>query len=92
MDKLIRYFMIVEGRVQRVGFRSFCQLKAYKTNITGHAKNLDNGMVEIEAQANKETLLDFIDYIKKGNLFIKVDNISIKEIPIKENEKKFISI
>ena len=92
MDDLIRYFMIAQGRVQRVGFRNFCQLKAIKYNISGYAKNLDNGMVEIEAQGTKENLTRFLNDISKGNMFINVTDISIKNKDIVENEKNFRSL
>lgn len=90
--KKVRYFIIVEGQVQNVGFRIFTQIKAIPLNITGYAKNLDNGMVEICAQGYKSNINTLIKEIKKGNRFINVENISIKEIPLVENEKKFISL
>ena len=45
-----RYHMIVEGRVQGVGFRSFCMQQALTYNLTGSVRNMENGMVEIFAQ------------------------------------------
>lgn len=92
METVIRYLMIAQGRVQHVGFRNFCQLKAIRNNITGYAKNLDNEMVQIEAQGSKNNLNNFISEIKKGNLFIRVEDISIKQITPKNNENKFLSL
>ena len=45
---MIRCLIIVEGRVQGVGFRYFAQSNAIKYDLTGFARNLNNGMVEIQ--------------------------------------------
>ena len=86
---MVRYFIICEGRVQGVGFRYFCQLNASELNLTGYAHNLDNGMVEIEVQGTEENIKIFVETIRKGNFFIRVNNLSQKKIDIKDSEKKF---
>ena len=48
-----RYLVIVEGRVQGVGMRGFCMLQAQKRGLTGYAKNLNNGRVEIQIQGEE---------------------------------------
>ena len=37
---MIRYSIIVDGRVQGVGFRYFTQMEAFKLELTGWVKNL----------------------------------------------------
>lgn len=86
---MIRYYIVVEGRVQGVGFRFFTINIASKYNLTGSVRNMDNGMVEIEVQGEKNTIHKFISEIKEGNYFIRVDNLSIKSIDLKPNEKSF---
>lgn len=88
---MFRYLIIASGRVQSVGFRFFCQLNATSLKLTGFAKNLDNGDVEIEVQGEKEKLDSFISKIKAGNRFIKISNLNISQISLIENEKKFLS-
>ena len=44
---MIRYYIVVKGRVQGVGFRFFTINIASKYNLTGSVRNMDNGMVEI---------------------------------------------
>ncbi|MBC1354209.1 acylphosphatase [Listeria welshimeri] len=56
----------VTGFVQGVGFRYTTKHVAYKYDISGTVKNLDDGSVEIHAIAEKENLNKFIDAIKKG--------------------------
>jgi len=86
---MVRYFLVVDGRVQGVGFRFFAQRNALKYSLTGLARNMDNGMVEMETQGSEENVQKFISVIKKGNTFIKVDDFSMKEIDIIEGDKKF---
>ena len=88
---MFRYLIIASGRVQGVGFRFFCQLNAASLNLTGFAKNLDNGDVEIEVQGEKEKIDLFISKIKEGNRFVRVSNLDISQIYPIENEKKFLS-
>ena len=40
---MIRYSIIVDGKVQGVGFRYFTQMKAMQFNLTGFCKNLYDG-------------------------------------------------
>ncbi|WP_459478663.1 acylphosphatase [Clostridium saccharoperbutylacetonicum] len=86
---MIRYLIIVNGRVQGVGFRYFLQLTASKLNLTGWCKNLMNGDVEIEVQGLERNVFSFVSEIKKGNGFARVDDIDVKDISVVENEKKF---
>ena len=86
---MIRYSILVDGRVQGVGFRFFTQLTASNLKLTGWCKNLYDGKVEIEVQGPEKTLNNFISLVKKGNNFSRVDEIVINEIPTIENEKKY---
>lgn len=84
-----RYFIIVDGRVQGVGFRYFCQNTAVKNSLTGWVRNLSNGMVEMEVQGLEKDIRNFLSIIQKGNNFIRIDHMSMKAIDIVPSEKKF---
>lgn len=86
---MIRYHIIFQGRVQGVGFRYLCQLTAANLSLTGYAKNLDNGMVEVQVQGDKLNIDKFISTILKGNFFIKVEDFSLKTKDIILEEKFF---
>lgn len=86
---MIRYSIIVTGRVQGVGFRYFIQLIACRLNLTGWCRNLMDGNVEVEIQGLEENVFSFVSEIKKGNGFAKVHDIDLKNLSIAENEKKF---
>lgn len=84
-----RYHIIVEGRVQGVGFRYFCVSLANERGLTGSVKNLLNGMVEIYVQGDEANINNFISAIRKGNFFIRVDDMSIKRSEVIPEEKEF---
>lgn len=86
---MIRYSIIVDGRVQGVGFRYFTQMIAMRYNLTGWCKNLRDGKVQMEVQGPKENVLNFINVIRKGNNFSRIDDMDLSELIVKEDEKKY---
>jgi len=86
---MVRYSIIVDGRVQGVGFRYFTQIVASTLNLTGWCENLMNGKVQIEVQGTEQDVHSFISKIKQGNTFCRVDNMKLVNIPIINGEKKY---
>lgn len=76
--------LIIKGRVQGVGFRYFVQMIAMENQVTGWVRNKADGTVECMAVASSETLRAFMEKVKKGNRFARVDHIEIKESEPKE--------
>ena len=60
---------------------------ADKLNVTGFARNLDNGDVEVEVQG--EDADEFFKGTFSEDHWIRIDDYAIKEIPVVENEKNF---
>ena len=87
-----RYYVIVEGRVQGVGFRGFCTMTARELGLTGTVRNMSNGMVEIYVQGDPLKIDVFFDILKQGDHFIRVDDMTIKEVKIDPEEKIFTYI
>ena len=85
-----RYHVFVEGRVQGVGFRTFCTVKAQRYHLTGSVRNLENGMVELYIQGEDPQITAFLEEVEAGDRFIRVDNISVKPSEVIPGEKKFI--
>lgn len=84
-----RYHVIVEGRVQGVGFRGFCMLQAQQRGLTGSVKNMSNGMVEIFVQGEQTLIDQFLQRVQEGDRFIQVTDMTIKETKVVEGEKRF---
>ena len=88
---MVRYYVILDGRVQGVGCRFFCQMTANTYSLTGWVRNLDNGMVELEVQGDESSVSKFISTVIKGNRFIRVDDYHIKKKNVIPEEKSFIT-
>lgn len=82
---MIRYSIIVHGRVQGVGFRYFTAMQAMKFHLTGWCRNMSDGTVSIEIQGFETDISSFIAAIKKGNGFCIVEEIKVNNIPVEEN-------
>lgn len=71
--------IIVDGRVQGVGFRHYTQLKAMECSIKGWVRNRDDHKVEIDAEGEESNIQKFIEEIKKGpSPFASVSNVEVK--------------
>ncbi len=72
---------IVTGMVQGVFFRATVKDHASSFSLTGYAKNLDDGSVEIVAQGSKEDLEKFLQKVKEnpGKAQIKKVSFSYRE-------------
>lgn len=86
---LYRYFIVVCGKVQGVGFRFFTNYTACNNALTGWVRNCEDGTVQMEIQGKEEDILKFIKIIKKGNDFSNIKDISISEISVIKSEKEF---
>lgn len=84
-----RYLIKVLGRVQGVGFRYFAQYNASSYNITGYAQNCEDGTVRMEVQGEEKNIDKYLSIIRNGNRFVKVEEIVMKKIDVKNNEKGF---
>lgn len=72
---------VAKGRVQGVNFRAYVKSLADAMRLSGYAKNLDNGDVEIVVNGNGEMVAEFLEMIKnkRDEWGIRVDSLSWKE-------------
>jgi acylphosphatase len=70
--------IVVKGLVQGVGFRYFVYRVATKLGLSGSARNLYNGDVEIVAQGERSALEEFIREVKVGPRAAHVTDIKIE--------------
>jgi len=71
----------VFGRVQGVGFRFYTNKKAVELSIFGFVQNKPDGSVYIEAQGDKADLQTFIDWVKIGTQWARVNKVEIQFVP-----------
>ncbi len=79
-----RVRMLVSGRVQGVCFRAATQQQAKKLSLTGYARNLPDGRVEIVAEGPDSDLQKLQDWSHKGPLMARVENVITDEIAMTE--------
>ena len=69
------YLYTVKGRVQGVWFRDSTRREAMRLNITGYAKNLTNGDVEVLACGSSEAVQTLRLWLQDGPPMAKVSDV-----------------
>lgn len=72
----------VSGRVQGVFFRASTRHEAERRGISGYARNLSNGSVEILACGEKGRVEDLCAWLAKGPPNAEVSNVSCESVGI----------
>jgi len=73
MKKCQRF--IVYGKVQGVFFRASTQQQALVLGLTGYAKNLSNGCVEVEIYGETVALEKMRGWLDSGSTMARVDKV-----------------
>ncbi len=81
---LRRVKLLVSGRVQGVYFRMFTQKKAKQLGINGYVRNLEDGRVEIVAEAEADLLDKMIAWAHKGPITARVDQVESEDLLVDE--------
>ena len=77
-ENIISLRCIVSGRVQGVFFRASTREKALQLNISGYAKNLSNGDVEVIAHGKDDDVGKLRKWLQHGPQYADVKNIDCK--------------
>ncbi len=75
---MIRRYTVC-GRVQGVGFRWFVLRHAERNGLTGYARNLSDGRVEVVANGDAESHERLADALRRGPGGARVDDVTISE-------------
>lgn len=62
-DEQVRALVFVRGRVQGVGFRWWTRARALELGLTGHARNLPDGRVEVAAQGPRPAVERLVELL-----------------------------
>jgi acylphosphatase len=82
VSSVVRWRVIISGRVQGVGFRSSCARRARKAALSGQVRNLDDGRVEAIFQGPVEAVERLTRWCRSGPLLARVRSVEIiKEEP-----------
>jgi acylphosphatase len=73
---------LVRGRVQGVGFRYFAAHAAAGTGVSGYARNLDDGRVEVYAVGTPAQLSELAGCLWKGPRWADVRGVDESEAAV----------
>lgn len=69
---------IVTGVVQGVFFRDFTRRKALSLGLSGRARNLRDGSVEVVAEGEREALEGLVEQLKIGPPAARVSSVAVE--------------
>ena len=76
---VIRKQAIVRGEVQGVGFRFHTQATAARLGAAGFVRNLRDGSVEVEVEADERTVERMIDWLRSGPTWATVHSVDVTD-------------
>lgn len=76
----------VSGRVQGVFYRDTTRQKAIALQLTGYAKNLADGQVEVVACGAEENVDELRDWLWMGSKYSSVTDVQCHEVDSNEFE------
>jgi len=77
MIKRVRF--VVRGRVQGVGYRFFVWEAAERLGVSGWVRNCWDGSVEGEAEGRAEAVEKFLQEVRYGHPYARVDQMTTQE-------------
>ena len=89
LNRLKRAHLLVEGRVQGVGFRAFVQSQAVRRGLKGWVTNLPDGRVESEVEGDEALVNAFIQTVRGGPSLARVQNVDVEWINPHGRESSF---
>jgi acylphosphatase len=73
---------LISGRVQGVYYRASAAQRACAAGITGHARNLPDGRVEVIACGSHGALVEFMAWLWIGPAAAKVSDVAVEELEL----------
>ena len=82
------YRYLVHGRVQGVGYRYFVLRQAEALGVSGFARNLADGSVEVVAEGSEQALADLEARLREGPSFSEVSQVE-RETAVSRGDGSF---
>jgi acylphosphatase len=73
---------LVSGRVQGVFYRASTRDRARSLGVTGYARNLPDGRVEVLACGQAAPVEELCRWLWQGPPAARVDSVDVEEVPI----------
>ena len=78
---MIRYRLLIAGRVQGVSFRYACQQAALRSGVSGWVRNLPDGRVEAVFEGPPEDVRRLVNWAHTGPRLAAVDEVAVQPEP-----------
>jgi acylphosphatase len=70
--------ILVEGRVQGVGYRAWVERHALRLGLVGYVMNLDDGRVHVYAEGDQAVIQDLIRALEQGPRLARVTRTDVR--------------
>ncbi len=74
---MVRYRVLISGRVQGVFFRDTCRRLAEQNGVAGWVRNLPDGRVEAVFEGPAENVRRLVDWAHRGPRLAVVDEVAV---------------
>ncbi|SRR5712692_2821271 len=69
--------ILVEGRVQGVGYRNYVQRKAVQLGLAGYVMNMKDGRVRVRVEGSRDAIEELTREITKGPPLARVGSLGV---------------
>ncbi len=80
-DRQVCFRCLVGGRVQGVFFRASAREKAQRLGLTGYARNLQDGRVEVLVCGDRDAVAKLRDWLRNGPPLADVTGVACEPLP-----------
>ena len=81
----VSYMAHVSGKVQGIYFRVSSQQVAIEYGVSGYARNLTNGDVEVLMCGEEQNIKKMINWLELGPTEAEVSNVEVQKVPWQEH-------
>ena len=78
---VVRYRVLISGRVQGVFFRDSCRRLAEQHSVAGWVRNLPDGRVEAVFEGPADAVCRLVDWAHTGPRLAAVDDVAVQPEP-----------
>jgi acylphosphatase len=89
MLRMVNRICWVSGRVQGVFYRGTTVGRARELGITGYARNLPDGRVEVLAQGPAAAVAELIRWLWLGSVASRVTAVEVRDVPVAQPREGF---
>ena len=73
--------VLVEGRVQGVGYRAFVERRASALGLVGYVANLEDGRVRVHVEGERSVIETLVAHLETGPRFARVERADVAWLP-----------